>query len=122
MTKQEHSRQVKRLRNGHFLRNGAAKDLATMMVTSGAKGHNFRSPNHLGAPKGANSVASNFFNAVPLLPKDLRFENGEAKLVSCPGRYITSVRPCLRPPGLTASLCFSSVHGSDQHWYRREKL
>jgi len=30
-----------------------------------------------------------------LLPKDLRFEHGGAKLVSCPGRNLTSVRPCL---------------------------
>jgi len=28
-----------------------------------------------------------------LLPKDLRFEHGGAKLASCPGRHITSLRP-----------------------------
>jgi len=29
-----------------------------------------------------------------LLPKDLRFEHGGAKLVSCPRRHLTSLRPC----------------------------
>jgi len=48
--------------------------------------------NHCGgAPKSPNSVASTFFN---MLPKDLRFEHGRTKLVSCPGRYPTSLRPC----------------------------
>jgi len=28
-----------------------------------------------------------------LLPKDLKIEHGGAKLVSCPGRYLTSLRP-----------------------------
>jgi len=30
-----------------------------------------------------------------LLPKDLRFEHWGAKLASCPGHYLTSLRPCL---------------------------
>jgi len=46
-----------------------------------------------GAPKSLNNIASTFFNAVYLLPKDLRFEHGGAKLVSCRGRHLTSVRP-----------------------------
>ena len=32
--------------------------------------------------------------AAHLLPKDLRFEHGGAKLVSCPGRHLTSLHPC----------------------------
>jgi len=37
------------------------------------------------APESPNNVTYTFFNAVNLLPKDLRFERGGAKLVSCPG-------------------------------------
>jgi len=37
-----------------------------------------------------------YFNTVQLLPKDLRFEHGGAKLVSCPGRHLTSLRPWRR--------------------------
>jgi len=29
-----------------------------------------------------------------LLPKDLRFEHGGAKLVSCSGRHLTFLHPC----------------------------
>jgi len=46
-----------------------------------------------GVPKSPSNVASFFFNAVHLLPKDLRFKYGSAKLVSCPGRNLTSVSP-----------------------------
>ena len=35
-----------------------------------------------------------FFKTVHLLPKHLRFEHGGAKLVSCPRRRLTSLRPC----------------------------
>jgi len=45
------------------------------------------------APKCPNNVTSYFFNAVHLLPKDLRFEHGGAKLASCPWRYINSLPP-----------------------------
>jgi len=41
----------------------------------------------VGALKTPNNVASNFFNTVHLVPKDLRFEHRRAKLVSCPGRH-----------------------------------
>ena len=44
------------------------------------------------APKSPNDVSSTFFNALYLLPKDLRFEHGGAKLASCPGRQLTSLR------------------------------
>jgi len=48
-----------------------------------------------GAPKSSNNVVSTFFNIIHLLPKDLRFEHGDAKLVSCSGRHLMSVRSCL---------------------------
>ena len=37
---------------------------------------------------------STFFNTAHLLPKDLRFEHGGAKLVSFPRHHLTSLRPC----------------------------
>jgi len=40
-----------------------------------------------------NNVARTFFNAARLFPKDLRFEHEDAKLVSYPGCYPTTVRP-----------------------------
>ena len=43
-------------------------------------------------PKSPNNVTSTFFNTVHLLPKDLRSEYGGAKLVSRPGRDLTSLR------------------------------
>ena len=53
-----------------------------------------QTPNHLAPPKSPNSVASFFFNTVHLLPKDLRFKHGGAKIFSCPRKHLTSVRPC----------------------------
>jgi len=47
----------------------------------------------LWAPKSPNNVSNTFFNAVHLLPKDLRFEHWDATLASCPGRHLTSLRP-----------------------------
>ena len=61
-------------------------------MQGGQGGTIFREPNHCGAPQSTNNVASTFFNTVHLLPKDLRFEHGCTKLVSCPGRHLTSVR------------------------------
>jgi len=48
----------------------------------------------MGAPKSPNNFTSTFFNTVNFLPKDFRFENGAAKLASCPGRRLTSLRSC----------------------------
>ena len=39
-----------------------------------------------GGAKSPNNVTSTFFNTVHFLPKDLRFEHGDTKLVSFPGR------------------------------------
>ena len=47
-----------------------------------------------GSPNNPNNVTRTFFNTVHLLPEDLRFENEGAKLVSCPERHLTSLRPC----------------------------
>jgi len=41
--------------------------------------------NHWGVPKSPNNVASTFFNAVHLLPKDLRFEHGAPNFFLVPG-------------------------------------
>jgi len=49
------------------------------------------------SPKSPNNVASTFINIVHLLTKDLRFEHGSAKLISCSRRHLTSVRPCISP-------------------------
>jgi len=37
------------------------------------------------------------FATADLLPKDLRFEHGGAKLATCPGRHQTALRPCSCP-------------------------
>jgi len=75
-------------------------------VMKGQGGANTRGPNHsggadilrgrrmiAGTPKNANNVTRTFFNTVHLLPEVLRFENGGAKLASCPGRNLTSLHP-----------------------------
>jgi len=47
-----------------------------------------------GAPKRPHNVASTFFNAIHLLAKNLKFENGGVKLASCPEDHLTSLRSC----------------------------
>ena len=47
----------------------------------------------IGSAESPSNVTSTFFKTVHLLPKDLRFEHGGAKLASCPGRHLTSSRP-----------------------------
>jgi len=57
------------------------------------RGHNCPGAESLrGAPKSPKNVTGTFFNTAHLLPKDLRFKHGGAKLASCPGRHLTSVR------------------------------
>jgi len=78
-------------------------------------------PNHWEAPKCPDNVTSTFFSAVNLLPKDLRFEHGGAERVSCPGRHLTSVRPCqmntslLSSRGTTLFYSFSRLLQSEVH-------
>jgi len=70
-------------------------------VTKGQGGAVTWAPNHFGGaeilrgrrmiagtPKNPNSVTRTFFNTVHLLPQDLSFENGGAKLASCTGRHL----------------------------------
>jgi len=47
----------------------------------------------MGAPKSPNNATCTFLNIVHLLPKVLRFEHEGVKFASCPGRYLTSLRP-----------------------------
>ena len=45
------------------------------------------------APKSPKNARSTFCNTVNLLPEELRFEHEGAKLSSCPGHHLTSLRP-----------------------------
>jgi len=78
-----------------------------------------RAPNqyHMGAPKSPNNIANTFFNTLHLLPKELRFEPGGIMLASsCPGRHLTSLRPCLYVSNfslLEAVSCCTEVNNSD---------
>ena len=59
-------------------------------------GHNYLGAESLReASKSPNNATRIFFNAVHLLPKDLRFEHGDVKLPSCSGSRLTSLRPFL---------------------------
>ena len=46
-----------------------------------------------GVQASPNNVTSTFFNTVNLLPKEIRFERRGAKLASCSGHHLTSLRP-----------------------------
>ena len=50
----------------------------------------------LGPPKIPNNFTITFFITVNFLLKDLTFEHGGAKLASCTGRSLTSLRPCCK--------------------------
>lgn len=52
-----------------------------------AREHNAR------VPKNPNNVVRTFFNRLHLIPKDLWFEHGGVKLVSCPGRHLNLGTP-----------------------------
>ena len=53
----------------------------------GKGGTIIRAPNNYGGAENPNSITSAFFNPQHLLPKDLRFEHGDAKVASYPGRH-----------------------------------
>jgi len=61
------------------------------------------------APKSPQNVTSTFFNTVNLLPKELRFEYAGAKFASCPGRHITSLRPCASQNESNGNFSYASV-------------
>ena len=68
----------------------------TRDVTKGQGDTISRAPNHYGGAKSHSNVITTFFKTVGLhlLPKDLRFEHGGAKLASFPRRHVTSLRSC----------------------------
>ena len=83
----------------------------------GKVGTIYWAPNHYGgvkslrgSPKSPNNVTSTSFNTIHLLPKELRFEHGGAKLTFCRGRHATSLRPWLR------HLCLFSFELNDYCW------
>jgi len=59
-----------------------------------------RVPNHWGALKSPNSVASTFFNAVHLLVKGLRFKHGTPNLLLAPGAIYPRYAPASLQSGL----------------------
>ena len=63
------------------------------VTREGHEGHNFPGAESLReAPRSPSDVTRTFFSTVHLLPKDLRFELGVAKLASCSRRHLTSLR------------------------------
>jgi len=63
-----------------------------------------RAPSHYGVDESLRRMAvwgaensqqcyKYFLQIAHLPPKDLRLEHGDAKLASCPGRHLTSLRP-----------------------------
>jgi len=80
----------------------------TRDVTRGARGHNSLSAKSLRGAKKSQRCHKHFFqnSTVHLLPEDLRFEHGGAKLVSFPTRHLTSSRPCTsRLSGQNGEIC-----------------
>jgi len=51
-------------------------------------------PGHYGGAEKSQQFQTQFLQYSNFLAKDLRFEHGGAKLASCPGRHLTSLRPC----------------------------
>jgi len=66
----------------------------TRDVTRGERGHNPPGAESMLGTKKLQHCHKHFFKTVHLLPKDLRFEHGGAKLVSCPRRHLTTLHPC----------------------------
>ena len=50
-------------------------------------------------PKNPDNVTSTFFTTAHLLPKNLWFEHGGAKLAPYPGCHLTSLHTCVRSSG-----------------------
>jgi len=72
--------------------------LALITITQGrnerGREHNAPGVKSLWALKTLNNIASILLNTVHLLPQGPRFEQRGAELVFCPGRHLTSARPC----------------------------
>jgi len=60
-----------------------------------ARGNDAPGAESLGTPKSPHNIASAFFNTVHLLPEDLRFEHGGAKLFLFPGEISNLSTPCV---------------------------
>ena len=75
-------------------------------VTRGGKGVQFPGRRITAGGQKSQHCHKHFFKTVHLLPKDLRFEHGGAKLVSCPRCHLTSLRPCTwRLSGRNDEIC-----------------
>jgi len=79
----------------------ARNDFPMQGRNEGVKGARFSgcriimgAPNHCGGRRNVSTMSQVLSSTAYLLPKDLRFEHGGAKLVSCSGRHLTSLRPC----------------------------
>ena len=71
---------------------GAPLRAVIRAVTTRGKGHNSPGAESLWGRRKVQQCHTKF-STVHLLLKDLRFEHRGAKLVSCPGRHLTSLRP-----------------------------
>jgi len=58
-------------------------------------GHNSPGAESLWGRRKVPTMLQALSSTAHLLPKDLKFEHGGAKLISCPGRHLTSLRPWL---------------------------
>jgi len=66
-------------------RRGKRGTFPGRLITIGA-------PNHCGGADNTKNVTSTFFNTVNLFAKELKFEHGDAKFASCPGREFPKSR------------------------------
>jgi len=54
-----------------------------------------RAPNRYGSAEKSQQCRKYFLQQHICFPKGLKFKHGGAKLVSCPGRHLTPLHPCL---------------------------
>jgi len=69
----------------------------TRGVTRGERGAQCPDAETLGDDEQFQQCRKCFYQHSTLTSKRPQFEHGGAKLVSCPRRHLTSVRPCIRP-------------------------
>jgi len=55
--------------------------------------YHYGAPNHCGYAEKSQHCHNYFLQCSTFAPKSLRFEHGGAKLASCPGHHLTSLRP-----------------------------
>jgi len=67
---------------------------STRNVTKWGKGAQFRGCRITVGGQKLTTMSQALFKTVHLFPKDLRFEHGGAKLVSCPRRHLILLHPC----------------------------